>query len=387
MKIHLTKFLNDMKKIYFWSPHIDPQVATLKSVYNSINSLQRYGKNFKPTLLNVFGEWDNYNFEKINKIDLILDRNLIKKKFKGFFNSRILYFSIFFLSYNRLKNILRRDEPDYLIIHLITSIPIVLFLLNSFKTNLILRISGFPKLNFFRFLLWKTFSNKVKYVICPTEETKNFLKKKKIFKEHQLIFIPDPILKIKEINTLKRTPLDYIKSQPYFLSVGRFTKQKNHSFLINFFAKNLKYLQNHELLIIGEGEKKKAYEKIINDKKLGDKIKILNYKKNVINYIKNAKCVISSSLWEDPGFIMIEAASVGTPIITSNCPSGPKEFIDNNKNGFLYDSNDEKSFKLELDNFLNISKIDLLRKLKNAKKKSRLYSSYYNYKKLSYLLA
>ena len=138
-----------MKRVYFWSPHIDPQVATLKSVYNSLNSLNKYGKKIKTTLINVFGEWDKYNFEETNKIDLILSRNLIKRKFKGFFNSRILYISIFFLSYNRLKNILKKDKPDYLIIHLITSIPILLYLLNSFKTKLILRISGFPKLNIF----------------------------------------------------------------------------------------------------------------------------------------------------------------------------------------------------------------------------------------------
>ena len=36
-----------MKKNYFWSPHIDPQVATLKSVFNSLNSLAKFEKNFK----------------------------------------------------------------------------------------------------------------------------------------------------------------------------------------------------------------------------------------------------------------------------------------------------------------------------------------------------
>ncbi len=376
-----------MKKIYFWSPHIDPQVATLKSVYNSINSIQKYGNKFKPTLLNVFGEWDKYNFDFIDKINLILDRNLIKRKYKGFLNSRILYIKIFLSSYNRLKKILKRDEPEYLIVHLLTSIPIILFLFNSFKTKMILRISGFPKLNFFRFLLWKFFSNRFEYIVCPTEETKNYLKKKKIFKDHKLIFIPDPIIQIKKINFLKREPLDFKKSKPYFLSVGRFTRQKNHIFLLNFFSKNLDYLNKHDFLIIGEGEMKKKYEQIIINKKLGDKIKILDYKKNVINYINHAKCVISSSLWEDPGFIMVEAASVGTPIITSNCPSGPKEFIDNNRNGFIYNLNDEESFKSELDDFLNISNVELFKKLKSAKKKCKLYSSCYNYKKLSYLLA
>ena len=375
-----------MKKIYFWSPHIDPQVATLKSVYNSICSLNRYGKNFETTLINVFGEWDNYNFDTINKINLISNKNLIKRKFKGFINSRILYISIFFASYYPLKKILLKDKPEYLIIHLITSIPIILFMLNNYKTKLVLRISGFPKLSFFRVLLWKIISNKVEYVICPTEETKSFLKKSNIFNNNQLVFIPDPIIQIKKINILKRQPLIHKKTKPFFLCIGRFTKQKNHIFLLNFFSKNKNYLQNYELIIIGEGELENLYKKVISDQNLNNKIKILSYKENIFNYINNAKCVISSSLWEDPGFIMIEAASVGTPIISSNCPSGPKEFIDNNKNGFLYKLDDERSFKTELDDFLNISNEELLKKLKNAKKKCKLYSSYYNYKKLSNLL-
>ena len=215
-----------MKKNYFWSPHIDPQVATLKSVFNSLNSLIKFEKNFQNVLINVFGEWDKHHSENIKMINLILNRILIKRKFKGFFNSRFLYLLIFFSSYFPLKKVLKKDEPDYLIIHLITSIPILMFLLNDFKTKLILRISGLPKLNFLRFLLWKIASKKIKYVICPTEETKQLLVKKNIFKQSQLILIPDPILDIKQINLLKRKKLDKEISKPYFLSIGRFTKQK-----------------------------------------------------------------------------------------------------------------------------------------------------------------
>ena len=170
-----------MKKNYFWSPHIDPQIATLKSVSNSLNSLTRYEKKSKNFLINVFGEWDEYNFQNIDKIDLTSSKNLKNRKFKGFINSRFLYLSIFFSSYFSLKKILIKNKPDFLIIHLITSIPILLFIFNKFKTELILRISGYPKLNFFRFWLWKIASNKIKYVVCPTMETKDFLLKKKIF--------------------------------------------------------------------------------------------------------------------------------------------------------------------------------------------------------------
>ena len=334
-----------MKKNYFWSPHIDPQIATLRSVCNSLESLTRYEKVSKNFLINVFGEWDEHNLHKIIKINLISNRNLKKKKFKGFFNSRFLYFLIFFASYFPLKKILNKDKPDYLVIHLITSIPIFMFILNKFKTELILRISGYPRLNFIRFLLWKIASSKIKYVICPTEETKNFLLSKKIFKKDQIIFIPDPIINIKKINILKREKLEIKFTKPYFLSIGRFTKQKNHIFLINFFSKNLDYLKDYNLIIIGQGELQSTYIEMIKEKKLNEKIKILDYKKNIFNYLYNAKCMISCSLWEDPGFVMVESACVNTPIISSNCPSGPKEFIGKNENGFIFNSNDESSFK------------------------------------------
>ncbi len=375
-----------MKKNYFWSPHIDPQVATLKSVLNSLNSLSKFEKKFQSTLINVFGEWDDYKFTSVHKINLSSNRNLVNKKFKGFFNSRFLYFSIFFFSYFPLKRILNKDKPDHLIVHLITSIPMMMFILNDFKTELVLRISGLPKLNFFRFLLWKIASKKIKYVICPTEETKDFLLKKNIFKTNQLIFIPDPILNINQINNLKRKALNHKIAKPYFLCIGRFTKQKNHIFLLNFFSKYSNYLKDYKLIIIGEGELEGKYKKMIHNGNLKDKVEILGYKKNVFNYIYNAKCVISSSLWEDPGFIMIESAFLGTPVISSNCPSGPKEFIGNNENGFIYNSNNETSFQKELDNFLNISKDELFEKVYKAKKKSKLFTGYYNYKKLSYLL-
>ena len=375
-----------MKKNYFWSPHIDPQVATLKSVSNSLNSLGKFEKKFESTLINVFGEWDKYEFNFVKKINLLKNRNFIQRKFKGFFYSRLLYFLIFFYSYYPLKKIIKNNKPDHLIVHLITSIPLLMFVLNSFKTELVLRVSGFPKLNFLRYLLWKIASKKIKYVICPTEETKKFLLKKKIFKENQLIFIPDPILNINQINILKREKIDHKITKPYFLSIGRFTKQKNHIFLLNFFSKNVHYLENHKLIIIGDGELEREYKRIIVRGNLENKVEILGYKKNVFNYIYNAQCVISSSLWEDPGFIMVEAAFVGTPVITSDCPNGPKEFIGNSENGFIYNSNNTNSFQKELDHFLNISKVDLLKKKNNAKKRSKLFTGYYNYKKLSYIL-
>ena len=262
----------------------------------------------------------------------------------------------------------------------------MLFIFNKFKTELILRISGYPKLNFFRFILWKIASRKIKYIICPTKETKLFLLEKNIFKRNQVIYIPDPILNIKKINNLKREKLENNFTKPFFLSVGRFTKQKNHIFLINFFSKNLHYLKDYKLIIIGQGELESYYNKIIKDKKLENKIEILGYKNNIFKYLYNANCVISCSLWEDPGFVMVESACVGTPIISSDCPSGPKEKIRKNENGFIFNLNDEGSFRQALDDFMISSKDIINKKLISAKKRSKLYTCFNNSKKLSNIL-
>ena len=94
----------------------------------------------------------------------------------GFFFSRLVYFFTLLVSYNRLKNLLNKNQPNFLIVHLLTYIPFIIYLNNNFKTKLILRISGKPKLNFFRSLLWKISNKNISIVFCPTIETMNYLK-------------------------------------------------------------------------------------------------------------------------------------------------------------------------------------------------------------------
>ena len=199
-----------------------------------------------------------------------------------------------------------------------------------------MRISGKPKLNFFRLFLWKISNKNIKLVFCPTIETMNYLIKKKIFEKKKIKFLPDPVLFDKEMKKLSKKKINLkLSKSPFFLSVGRLTKQKNHELLINLYNK---YDIKEKLLIIGDGELKKHLSGLIKKFKLERKIFLLNYKKNIFFYIKKAKAVIVASLWEDPGFVMIESAYLKKTIISSDCPSGPKEFIGKNRGGFLFSS-------------------------------------------------
>ena len=79
-------------------------------------------------------------------------------------------------------------------------------------------------------------------------------------------------------------------------------------------------------------------EKLVDSFGLQNKIYIMGYQNNVYKFLTNSEYFILSSLWEDPGFVLIEAALSNSTIISSDCPNGPNEIIVNQK--FLFNNND-----------------------------------------------
>ena len=220
-----------------------------------------------------------------------------------------------------LKRIISKHKPDFLIAHLITSLPIFLFLFFNFDTKLIIRISGKIHMNYLRKKLWQLASKKIYLVTCPTEETRDNFIKLNIVSKSKIIFLPDPIIDINNINVRKNEKNNLIdRKNKFFLSIGRFTKQKNHILSIKCFKNILQKYPNLKLLIIGSGELKNYYLRTIKKNNLENSILIVEHKKNIFNYLSNCLALISTSLWEDPGFVMIEAAATNTFIISSDCP-------------------------------------------------------------------
>ena len=81
---------------------------------------------------------------------------------------------------------------------MITSLPLLLLNFFKIKTKFILRISGYPKLNFLRKKLWLISQNKISKITCPTNQLKNDLVKNKIFKEEKIAILFDAIINIRE---------------------------------------------------------------------------------------------------------------------------------------------------------------------------------------------
>ena len=214
-----------IKKIFYWSPCLNA-VGTVKSTLNSAIALSKYSKDYKVFVINSCGEWNDYrDLLYKNSIELI-DFKLNYFKYlpkRGFIGSRLSYFIIFILSFFPLLSLIKKEKPHSIILHLITSLPLFLLYLFDFKSNFILRISGYPKLNTLRKLLWKINNKKLRSITCPSEELKIKLNNKNIFDEKKIFYLPDAVINVNEFskkNNKKYTNLDFVKGKKNYSCRG-----------------------------------------------------------------------------------------------------------------------------------------------------------------------
>jgi len=380
-------------KIFYWSPFIS-KVATVSSVIRSAESILKYSKeenNINIVIIDAIGEWKNYKKLIDEKIEII---NLNKKNIfkylpkEGFFKSRLSYILIFFLTFFQLLDLINKRKPDYVITHLLTSLPIFLKLFIRSKTKIILRISGLPKLNFIRRIFWKLFSRKIYRVTCPSIGTFEYLKKMNIFDINKIFVLRDPAINLHEFSRKKKEKIEKlkIKKENLIIGVGRFTRQKNFLLLIRAFKKILIKYPNYYLILLGEGEQKKILIKEAQKLEIHDRILFLGYQQNVYKYLLNSDCFILTSLWEDPGFVILEAALSNTSIISSNCPNGPCEILSNGQNGFLFQNNNLSDLLNKFDEFKNLTGEELNKKKLFAKKQTKKFTQFAHFKSLENII-
>jgi glycosyltransferase involved in cell wall biosynthesis len=335
-------------QICYWSPFLT-HIATVDAVKNSAISVKKYlttSERLQIKILNSCGEWnffknnkeniDVYDMQKINLYKILPK--------KGFILSRLSFIVVFLLNLIPLLKFIKREKPDFIIIHLLTILPIILSPYISKKTKIILRVSGLPNMHFFRKFIWRFFSRYIFLITTPTNLTKELLINYNIFNSAKIKLLRDPIVNCKNINYLKKKKIEFIPTtENFYLSIGRLTEQKNFEFLVNTFAKNYKYFNIKNLIIIGEGEKFSSIKKIIYNNNAENNIFLIGFKENVYNYINKSSALISTALYEDPGFALIESCYMRKKIITSLVNNGPKEMYNDSRDMcYFFQNNNEK---------------------------------------------
>jgi len=138
-------------------------------------------------------------------------------------------------------------------------------------------------------------------------------------------------------------PID-LPDEPYMIHVGAFRKEKRHDILLQAYAK----LKNPPKLLLMCKEDDEL-QQMISDLHLEENVTIFGFKSNPYPYIHHAKLLVLSSAREGLPTVLVEALILRTPVVSTDCISGPNEILTGALSQYLAKVNDstDLAFKIE----------------------------------------
>ena len=126
------------------------------------------------------------------------------------------------------------------------------------------------------------------------------------------------------------------------VAVGRLTAQKNFSSLIRTFRIVVKSHPDWNLEIYGDGYERTMLQNLIEELHLENNVRLCGSTSQVQKKMVEASCFVLSSIYEGLPLVMLEAMSCGLPVVSYDCPCGPKDIITEDQDGFLVPQGDEQ---------------------------------------------
>jgi glycosyltransferase involved in cell wall biosynthesis len=161
----------------------------------------------------------------------------------------------------------------------------------------------------------------------------------------------NPVITPEILALADQAPADpwFAPSQPpVILGVGRLTRQKDFATLIRAFAA-VRRRRPARLVILGEGEDRTALEELAAALGVSDDVALPGFRENAVGYMARAALFVLSSAWEGLPTVLIEALAAGTRVVSTDCPSGPREILDGGRLGALVPVGDAVAMAAAID--------------------------------------
>ena len=191
--------------------------------------------------------------------------------------------------------------------------------------------------NFFKKNFFKAVYNSADLIIVNSKAfKKNF---EKLF-NLKVTYIYNPLNKKEILNKSKKKINKIFKKSDNLkiVNIGRLVDQKNQILLLKVLS-SLKKILNFKLIIIGSGKFKKNLENYARTNGIIKSIKIIDYTNNPYPYVQSSEIMIHVAKYEGLPNVLIETQLLKKFIISSDCPTGPKEILCNGKAGILFKNN------------------------------------------------
>lgn len=179
-------------------------------------------------------------------------------------------------------------------------------------------------------------------VIAPSIDLTNSLRQRygpKITVTH----IDNPVVtrQFKEMSCKSAVELPWQQHHKTIVSAGRFTAQKDFLTLLRAF-KILRNTVDCKLILLGEGAEQEKLESYIEQNKLKNDCYLPGFVKNPLPFFKEADVFVLSSKFEGSPNVLIQALACGTAVVSTDCPTGPKEILVDDSYGVLVPVGNEK---------------------------------------------
>jgi glycosyltransferase involved in cell wall biosynthesis len=182
------------------------------------------------------------------------------------------------------------------------------------------------------------------HVVAVSEGAAEDLARVARINRRRIVVIHNPVLD-QQLEIAASDPIDHpwlASRVPLLMSVGRLTEAKDYPTLIRAFARVREQI-DARLLILGEGDSRDEIKTLIRDSGVGGDIGLLGHVRNPLPWMKAANVFVMTSKREGFGNVLVEAMAMGTPVVSTDCPHGPGEILENGKWGKLVPVGDDEA--------------------------------------------
>lgn len=134
------------------------------------------------------------------------------------------------------------------------------------------------------------------------------------------------------------------------VSVGRLNHQKGLDTLLTSLARLT--CANWELLLIGQGEEETRLREMASGSGILGRVRFLGWQSNPYSWLASSDIFVLSSRWEGMPNVMLEAMALGLPVISTDCPTGPREILDHGRFGTLVPTENPEALRAAIDNLV-----------------------------------